>query len=313
MTTGPPLSARTNRQSGIALVIVMWLIVVLAVQVGLLNNSLRDGAKIVDNTTAIARGEALMHAGVELAISRLTTGDILSRWRADGSQRSVDVGDYTLKLTVSAESGRININMADAGLIDGLLRSLDLSPVEVATIRNRILARRDPNRDRQKSGSESFGKKTEGSASAPENLPFVDPSDIARVLGTAQHVANRLAARITIYSGQTGINPRVANREVLSALPGVDALTVERVYRLFRMGNDEVATAMAILGPAQQYISQAVEQTFRVQFEVGGLRRDALGSGEAIVVLGLDSALPYRTLSWRFSPSTVQASESVFK
>lgn len=313
MTTQLPPSPKARGDSGVALIIVMWLIVVLAVQVGLLNNSLRDGARIVDNTTAIARGEALMHAGLELAISRLTTGDILSRWRADGNQRSIDIGDYTLQLTVSAENGRININMADAALIGGLLRSLDLSPAEIADIRDRILARRDPDRERWRSGAEGFGNKRDASQSAPDDLPFIDPSDLARVLGTSQHLADRLTRRITIYTGQSGINPRVASREVLSALPGVDAQTLDRAYRLFRMGSNEAASAMAMLGPAQQFLSQAIDQTFRIQFEIGGTRRDALGSGEAIVVLGLDSALPYRTLSWRFSPSTAQASESAFK
>jgi general secretion pathway protein K len=309
----PATPERASKESGIALVIVVWLIVVLAVQVGLLNNSLRDGARIVDNTTAIARGEALMHAGLEFAISRLTTGDIRSRWRADGSQRIIDVGRRTLKVTINDENGRININMADRELIGGLLRSLDLKPQEAAAIRDRILARRDPDRERQQNRAEGASFKRDGSDKDADDLPFIDASDLARVLGTSQAVAYRLTRRITIYTSEGGINPRLASREVLSALPGVAPQTVERTYRLFRMGNDEAASAMVMLGPAQQYLSQAIGPAYRIQFEIGDARRDALGSGEAIVVLGLDSALPYRTLSWRFSPSTAQASESVAK
>ncbi len=313
MRTSLAAPPKARRDSGIALVIVVWLIAVLAVQVGLLNNSLRDGARIVENTTAVARGEALMHAGLEVAISRLTTGDVRSRWRADGSPRTIDVADHTLRLTVSDENGRININMADRELIGGLLRSLDLAPQDVATIRDRILARRDPERARQRSRTEGTTFKRDGIQNAPDDLPFVDPSDLARVLGTSQYLADRLARRITIYTSERGINPRFASSEVLSALPGVDPQTVERVYRLFRLGNDEAAAAMAMLGPAQEFVSQAIGPAYRIQFEIGDKRRDALGSGEAIVVLGLDSALPYRTLSWRFSPSTAQASESVDK
>jgi general secretion pathway protein K len=310
MRTSPAASRRASKDSGIALVIVVWLIAVLAVQVGLLNNSLRDGARIVDNTTAIARGEALMHAGLELAISRMTTGDIRSRWRADGGQRTVDVAGHTLKLTISDENGRININMADRELIGGLLQSLGLSQRDAETIRDRILARREPQRSRIDGAT--FKRDGAGN-SAPDDLPFIDPSDLARVLGTSQHLADRLARRITTYTSETGINPRLASHEVLSALPGVDPLTLERVYRLFRMGNEEARTAAAMLGPAQRFLSQSIGPAYRIQFEVDGTRRDALGSGEAIVVLGLDSTLPYRTLSWRFSPSTAQASESVAK
>lgn len=300
-------------ESGIALVIVIWLIVILAVQVGLLNNSLRDGARIVDNTIAIARGEALIHAGVELAVARLTTGDIRARWRADGSQRTIYIGTNALKLTISDENARININMARPELIGGLLRSLDLSPAEVATLRDRIIARRDADRERQRSRGEVSNFKRDGIPDDPDHLPFIDPSDLARVLGTSQNLAERLVRRITVYTGDSGFNPRFASREVLASLPDVDAQTVERAYRLFRMGRDEAASAMAMLGPAQQFLSQSIGPAYRIQLQIDGPRRDALGSGEVIVVLGLDSALPYRTLSWRFSPSTAQASESVDK
>lgn len=308
MRTAPAPPPGTGRESGIALVIVVWLIVVLAVQVGLLNRSLRDGARIVDNTTAIARGEALMHAGLEFAVSRLTTGDIRTRWRADGNPRSIDVAGKTLNLTISSENGRININMADPELITGLLRSLDLSPAEVAMMRDRILDWRD--RDRQRSGTDAAFKR-DGVRKGPEDLPFIDPGDLARVLGTSRYLADLLARRVTVYTEASGINPRVASREVLNALPGLGAKTVERAYQLFRMGNEEALSAIAMLAPAQQFLTHTIGPAYRIQFEIGGTRRDALGSGEAIVALGLDSALPYRTLSWRFSPSTAQTSESV--
>jgi general secretion pathway protein K len=311
MRTPPAHPPTTGRESGIALIIVVWLIVVLAVQVGLLNKSLRDGARIVDNTTAIARGEALMHAGLELAVSRLTTGDIRTRWRADGNQRSVDVAGNTLKLTISAEIGRININKAEPELIGGLLRSLDLAPVEAAKMQDRILDWRDLDRARRRSGFDKADNKRAGPQYDPDNPAFNDPSDLTRVLGTSRYLAGLLAQRVTIYTDESGINPRVASREVLYALPGLDAKTVEAAYQLFRMGNDEALTAMAMLAPAQQFLTQALGSAYRIRFEIGGTHRDALGSGEAIVALGLDSALPYRTLSWRFSPSTTPDSESV--
>jgi general secretion pathway protein K len=240
----------------------------------------------------------------------LTTGDIRTRWRPDGSQRSIDVAGNTLKLTISDENGRININKADPELIGGLLRSLALPPAEVAKMQDRILDRRDPDRERQRSGFQKAETKSAGVQYDPDHPPFNDPSDIARVLGASRQLAELLARRVTIFTDESAINPRVASREVLYALPGLNAKTVEVAYQLFRMGNDEALSAIAMLAPAQQFLTQTIGPAYRIRFEIGGRHRNALGSGEAIVALGLDSALPYRTLSWRFSPSTAQDSES---
>src|SRR6185295_5659111 len=61
----------TERQRGFALLVVLWIITLLALQVSIFNLSVRDAGALAGNEMAMARGEALASAGVELAAALL--------------------------------------------------------------------------------------------------------------------------------------------------------------------------------------------------------------------------------------------------
>src|SRR5262249_32297234 len=111
-----------ERESGFALVVVLWIVALLALQVGIFNLTVRDAASLAVTELALAGGEALASSGVELAAARLMETDAAWRWQADGRTREVAFGGARLAITIIDEAGRFDINELDDEAVDWLLR-----------------------------------------------------------------------------------------------------------------------------------------------------------------------------------------------
>ena len=291
-------------ERGVALVIVLWVIVVLTLQVGLFTVQVRDGVRLLDNSQAAARGQALMHAAVETAVARLTARLPAERWQADGAPRPVRVGELDVTLTIHDENGRININVAEPAFLQGLLQELTRSAGEAQTLSDRIVDWRDPDSNRRSKGAEDQDYRRAGLEHGAADQPFLDAADLVRILGMTADLATRLLPHVTIYTADGRINPKLASETVLRALPGIQRQTVDQALRLIKRGGEAALAADGLLAPARQYLSDARGPAFRIRVQSAGDRRLVSGGGEAIVVLGLDAATPYRTLAWRFRPGS---------
>ena len=111
-----------GRQRGFALIVVLWIVTLIALQVSLFNLTVRDAGALAGNELAIARGEALAAAGVELAVARLLGTDRDRRWPADGRTREVRFGGALLGIRITDEAGRIDLNALAGELADALLQ-----------------------------------------------------------------------------------------------------------------------------------------------------------------------------------------------
>src|SRR5262245_20588997 len=92
--------ARAQDQRGLALVIVLWLVTLLALQVSIFTLTVRDAASLATNELAAARSEALAAGAVELAAARLTERELTQRWQADGKTYTVQLGGAEVQITI---------------------------------------------------------------------------------------------------------------------------------------------------------------------------------------------------------------------
>ncbi len=70
----------------------------------------------------------------------------------------------------------------------------------------------------------------------PANYPFQSTEELQLVLGMRPELYQRIAPMITVYSRQPGVNPHLASRAVLLAIPGVTAEAGGRLHRRARRG-----------------------------------------------------------------------------
>jgi general secretion pathway protein K len=285
-------------QRGIALVVVLWIVTLLALQVSIFNLGVRDAAALAGNELASARGEALAAAGVEMAAARLMERDLARRWQGNGSSHALALGGARVEIAILDESSRIDLNEASDELLASLLRPSAPSQATLAQWVDRILDWRDPDSERRPQGAEDIDYRRAGVGYGPRNGPFLDVSELGRVLGIPASVAEGLARHLTVFSGEGKINPLLASREALLLLPGADPLEIEQALRLRGSAG---AGGQAGLASLSRWFTSRVGPTYRVKVVVHGEGTGAvIGRVEAVILIGTDAATPYRVLSWRY-------------
>lgn len=307
-----------HRQRGIALVVVLWIVTILALQVSLFNLTVRDAASLGSNELAMARGEALAAAGVELAAAHLLDSDQERRWQATGRARVVQFGGATLQIIVTDEAGRLDVNEAKEELLAAALRSHAPSASALAQWVERILDWRDTDEDRRLNGAEAPDYKRAGLGYGPRNGPFLHPIEIGRVLGVPPEVAQVLAGRLTAHGVEGKINPLSASRETLMMLPGVSAGEVENALRLAQRPGDNLQAVMDVLGSVKDWLTAQTGPAYRIEVTVQEGAQPALGRAEAVILVGrtrrsvlrrsvTNSTPPFHILSWTYEPRAWKA------
>ncbi len=219
---------RRNAQSGIALVLALWLTVLLTVLASGFAFSMRSEALAVRNAVSLASARAIADGAVERTAFELGRPRIGDAWNADGQVRRWIDGEATVAVTAVDEAAKIDINAAPDALLKNLLIVIGgLEDAAAGSLVDAIADWRDPDELRRPNGAELPEYRAANSKYGPANAPFETIGEAARVLGMTPEVFRRIAPVITVYSRQPGINPATAERNVLLALPNATAAVVD--------------------------------------------------------------------------------------
>lgn len=220
---------KTRRgQRGVALVLVMWAAIILSVIAASFIVERRTEAMIVVNSVSIARARAAADAGVYRAVFEAYRGDNSPDiWRRDGTPYTWNFDGVPVRIEMRDESAKIDINTASDALLRGLLVSIGLKDDEADALLDVILDWRDADSLRRLHGAEEPDYRAAGLSYGPANGPFQAIEELQLVLGMRPEIYRRIAPMITVFSRQPGINPQLATREVLLAIPGMTPEVVD--------------------------------------------------------------------------------------
>lgn len=211
------------RQHGAALVLVLWLIVLLAALIGAFALTARVEALQGSVLRASAQADEVARAGMEYGLWRLQASDPDSRWRADGRRYRWRYAGAEVELRLTDESGKVDLNNADANLLSALLRTLGAEPGQDQQLAAAILDWRDPdNLSQPQGGAEDGDYAAAGLPYGAKDAPFESYGELQRVLGMSDVLYRKLLPCVTLYSDRARPEPRFAPAPVLTAL-GLDA------------------------------------------------------------------------------------------
>ena len=241
------------RQSGIALIIVLWIMTLLMLIASSFIHAMRTEINIVGNSLTRAKLEAAANAGVQRAILEMVKPpQFPDRWNTYGVPQSWTFQGQTMQVSLLDESGKIDINVGNEALMRGLLRSQGATEEEAIVLMEAILDWRDADSLKRPRGAEEAEYKDAGLNYKPANATFQSIEELRLVLGMTQALYQRLAPFITIYSRQAGINSQIASREVLRAIPGATELQIDEY-----LGQRELARTnklpVPVFAPASLY------------------------------------------------------------
>ncbi len=233
------------RQSGIALIAVLWLTILLTVIASGFAFSMHGEAVAARNALSLAQARAAADGAIERTALELTRPrNLPDVWQADGSAQTWLDGEVKLTTVAVDESARIDLNKAADPLLKGLLQNVGgLDAFAADSVLAAIADWRDVDDLKRPNGAEEPDYRAAGKTYKPSNAPFNSIGELARVLGVTPGLVERIADSITVYSRQPGINPLTASREVLLAIPNV---TPEVVDAYIAQRKDALANKLAV-------------------------------------------------------------------
>jgi general secretion pathway protein K len=294
------------RNSGIALVLVLWMLVLLTAIANGLVFSTRAEILVTGNLASQARAEALADAGVFKAIHALQSAQPGQQalapsdplfWRADGLARSWLYRNEQLYVTIIDETGKIDLNTAPPPLLQGLLRSVGVEDDRSQALVDAILDWRDPDSLRRLHGAEKDDYVARGLLHGPPNSDFENIDELRQVLGMNESLFNRIEPYITVFSHQGGINSSVAPKQVLLSVPGVAPEQVD-LFVAQRTALLEQGFPPPPFPPAQGFSASSTAATFSIHVDAF-LSDNSRFSRQAVVRLTSLPKEPYSILAWR--------------
>jgi general secretion pathway protein K len=210
-----PRAARTR---GIAFVLVLWVIAMLAILLGSFSLVARtenlQSRHLFDTTQARYAAEA----GMNLAVFELRKSDPQERWVADGRPYTFRYDDAEIEVRVTDDSGKIDINAATPELLTNLFTARGVELDQAQALAAAIMDWRDPDDVPQLNGAEISEYKAAGLSYGPKNAPFDTVSELQQVLGMNYALYEKVEPALTIYSGRSSPNAAFAQAETLAAM-----------------------------------------------------------------------------------------------
>ena len=297
--------ALRSAQSGIALVLALWLTVLLTLLASGFAFSLRSEALAARNAVSLAQARAIANGAVERTAYELMRPRVTDAWTFDGQVHRWSEGNTRIVVTAVDEAAKIDINSAPDALLKNLLIVVGgLEEPAAGALVDAIADWRDPDELRRPNGAELPEYRAANSKYAPANAPFETIGEAARVLGMTPAIFQKIAGVITVYSRQPGVNSATAERAVLLALPHATAESVDAFLEL-RAQALENKLPVPAFPPAQAFGSGPVP-VWRIHAEA--TMPDGVSFvREAVLRPSPDAQRPLIALAWLEPPRSAAA------
>ncbi len=237
------------RQTGVALVLVLWVISLLIIMAGSFALSMRRESAITSVVKSNAQASAVAESGLAIAELMLLDTDANKAWRTDGSVYEILATDAKIRIRLFSEAGKVDINKADQRSLQNLLINAPMDEEQQSKLLGAILDWRDPDDLVNINGAEKAEYQEAGLNYGPKNKPFDSIDELQLILGMDKYVYAWLEPLVTVYSEQALVDFKVASKEVLKTIPGLgdDILNAYLLARVDSAKNNLPAPALPMI------------------------------------------------------------------
>ncbi|MBV2131599.1 general secretion pathway protein GspK [Pseudomonas sp. MAP12] len=208
------------------MVSVLWLLVLLSMLVINLSAGSRTELQLAGNLRQASSARHVTEAGVNWGMwSLMQTNN--AGWLADGSSRTMELDGISVEVALFDEQGKIDLNEAGPQLLQGLFESVGQDKKTAEALAAAVIDWRDEDQLLTPLGAEKEEYEAAGLI-GPSNDSFEELKDLLKVLGMTEELYHQVLPALTIYSKRAEVNPLVAPRVVLLALPGIEPGSIDR-------------------------------------------------------------------------------------
>jgi general secretion pathway protein K len=242
-------SHRRNSQHGVALVIVLWVMALLVILLGgfalIARSESLQTRYLFDSTRARYAAEA----GISRVAYEMRRADPLTRWIADGRDYDFDFDDAKIKVQVTDESGKIDINAADELMLLNMFTSVGVEEQKARELVDAVLDWRDPDDLVRPFGAEDADYEAAGLTYGAADLGFQMAAELQQVLGMDYEIFRKVEPLITVFARTPRPNPAYASAAVLQTLPGITPDLAQQIVQQRQQFTAQQLTSTPILLP----------------------------------------------------------------
>jgi general secretion pathway protein K len=302
-TTYPVMRATSHGQQGSALLVVLLMLGMIAALAAVVVRAVSGAALEMSVSQLSARKEWDVRTGIELGVAAVRQLGPTVRI----AEASVNLPDRRIQVRITNERARIDLNAASQAVLSALLKANDASDADA--LAQQAIEWRGGSPGHKSTGLDGDSFSSFGSSSGFELRPdtelrkapaqgvgtrfFYHPAQLESVLGFSGSLVARLLPLISVANGTNQVDPSIAPRPVLMALPGTTAATVDAFLEA-RERDSDPELAIKLLGLSETLVSSKAAVGWRLQISSAG----AAGNhrAEAIVALLEGDGQPYRVL-----------------
>jgi general secretion pathway protein K len=268
-----------RHQDGMALIVVLWLVVLLSIMAAGHSKNVHTDTTLAARQVQSAKARALAEAGINHVILEMLAADSDRKLPVDGSLFNLRIDEDDITIAVRDATGLIDLNGADAELLDAALKACSVREADRMELVDTILDWRDKDDLSHLHGFEDDDYIAAGVAWSSRDGAFETIDELKYLPGISQARYDCLAPFLTVYSGRGGLNMEYAPPALVAALTGEE---VPAVSPGERDGNPR-------------------NGTFHIYASASG-SANTVAAIEAVVRISRTPQTPFTIVDWREPP-----------
>ncbi len=285
-------------QSGIALVMVLWILLLVTISTGAYTLMARMDVLEAHTMLWGTRARMAAEAGLNLAVLSLRDPDELTRWMSDGRPYEIRFQDAILEIKVTDERGKLDINAVDEVALQQLFLNNELDDNEATYLAAAVKDWNDPDEMERPNGAEVETYLASGLSVGPGNHSFVMVDELMQVMGISWELYQKIEPGLTVFSQADAPDPAYAPVEALMALP--DMTRDEAMNFVAERQSQDAASGLGTALPNGQIaMARGRGLTYSIQAKAT-MPNGVWDQVEATIRLGgSPDGRPFRILRWR--------------
>jgi general secretion pathway protein K len=315
-------SEGSDTQTGIALLIVLWILTILMVVVLSFSYLIKTEMLATLSFKGGMERKLLAEGGVERGIMELFYRNVYKNqtvelegrevWRVDGTSHTGQVGDGFYTTRIIDESGKVDINTVSEVLLKNLVVNAGIQAEEADVVVDSIMDWKDPDDLHRLHGAESDYYMSLANPYEAKNARFDSLEELLLVKGVTPEILygsnekKGIINFLTVHSKRNTVNVNAAPKEVLLAVPGITPELADAIIS-YREGKEiqDLAEIQGIVGdsnPLAPYLSTQGADTFTI--EASGYRENEKGVYAVRATVTLSGENTYKYVYYK-SPVTL--------
>lgn len=279
-------------QRGVALLIVMWALTLLAIMLGGYAMLARTEGMQARYQFAQTQAHYAAEAGVMRAIYGLQDTQPQTHWVADGRTYPFKYEDASVKISVIDEGGKVDLNAARPEVLMALLGAAGVDNGQARDIAQSIVDWRSFGISSDDVSRRAQTYKAAGRDYGPRSGPFASIEELQMVLGMTPAIYAKIGSAITIWSGRDSPDPNTAPPLALAAIPNMDPQQIASLIAARQAGAQPGSNVQGLAG------IQGVTHSIRSEATLADGTRAVLKATVRLQGVRF-GAQPYAVLRWQ--------------